>query len=688
MGVRGRSRYDIKKVVSECLFIINSSRYIVLTMQNTTQKKTPSLINSLKKKQSELVELIAKELLSRAFENRYTLHPRKFQEIAAGEGEAYLRFLTDNGDDAVVQHGRQRALQGLGERPLLALLAIIQNFSLALRDGDSFSTIQELLEKINAYRDAYLYGYMTECVNQTLKDQEQLRRALSTALENQRHELYIKNHAIHTYRNGIILTDLVGRITYANPAFTKIWGLDSDEGLLKTDCSRFLGIKNFDGLLQSVYRYEVWQNEFVAARPDGSTFDVAVSASLIQDEKDHPVGIMAFFTDITENKQMEMQLQRAHKMEAIGTLAGGVAHDLNNILSGIVSYPDIILLDLPDDSPLRGLVWKIKESGQKAASVVNDLLTLARRGVAVKEVVNLNDIVRDYLVSPEYEKLKDFHENVTVETDLEEDLIGISGSPVHLFKTLMNLVTNAAEAMPDGGKITVSTRNYYLDKPIGGYNHIKEGDYALLIVSDTGVGIPKKDTDRIFEPFYTKKVMGRSGSGLGMTVVWGTVKDHGGHIDVQSKVKVGSTFTLYFPVTREQPAKNSIPAPLKDFTAKCESVVIVDDIEEQLEVGSRLLERLGYSVTPISSGEEAVNYMRENSADLLVLDMIMDPGIDGLETYKRILKFHPDQKAIIVSGYTETDRVKKAQELGVGAYVQKPYVLEKLSVAVRNELDK
>jgi len=182
--------------------------------------------------------------------------------------------------------------------------------------------------------------------------------------------------------------------------------------------------------------------------------------------------------------------------------------------------------------------------------------------------------------------------------------------------------------------------------------------------------------------------MGRSGTGLGMAVVWGTVKDHKGYIDVQSTEGKGTTFALYFPVSREELAKDKSPVSIEDYMGKGESVLVVDDVEEQREIASRILKKLGYSVTSVSSGEEAVDYLKNNSADLLVLDMIMDPGIDGLETYKRILELHPGQKAIIVSGFSETERVKEAQRLGAGAYVKKPFLLEKIGIAVRDELDR
>jgi len=400
-------------------------------------------------------------------------------------------------------------------------------------------------------------------------------------------------------------------------------------------------------------------------------------------------------TEIAERKKSErerhrlaIQLQRAEKMEAIGTLAGGVAHDLNNILSGIVSYPELLLLDLPQDSPLIQPILAIQESGQKAASIVQDLLTLARRGVAGTEVMNINHIILDYLKSPEHEKLKSLHTEIQAETELETDLLNIIGSPIHLSKTIMNLITNAAESMPYGGMILIRTENQYIDRPITGYDDVEEGDYAVLSVSDTGLGISPDSLPRIFEPFYTNKVMGRSGTGLGLAVVWGTVKDHKGYIDIRSTEGKGTTLTLYFPVTGEGVARDKTQSSIEDYMGKGESILVVDDVKGQRKIASDILKKIGYFVTSVSSGEEAVAYMKENSADLLVLDMIMAPGIDGFETYKRILEHHPGQKAIIASGFSETERVKETQKLGAGEYIKKPYTIEKIGFAVKSELEK
>jgi CheY-like chemotaxis protein len=182
--------------------------------------------------------------------------------------------------------------------------------------------------------------------------------------------------------------------------------------------------------------------------------------------------------------------------------------------------------------------------------------------------------------------------------------------------------------------------------------------------------------------------MGKSGTGLGLAVVWGTVKDHSGYIDVQSEEGKGSTFTLYFPVTREELSKDPVSVSMAEYMGKGESILVVDDIEGQRELAARMLEKLNYRVDIVSSGEEAFEYLKDHRVDLVVLDMIMEPGIDGLDTYRKILEIHPHQRAIIVSGFSETERVRQAQDLGAGSYVKKPYVMEKIGVAIRDELDR
>lgn len=428
--------------------------------------------------------------------------------------------------------------------------------------------------------------------------------------------------------------------------------------------------------------------------PNGS-IEVLTNKIPYKDISGNTIGIIGFALDVTElrraeqeKRDLEERLLQLEKMDAIGRLASGVAHDLNNVLSAVVSYPDLLMQKIPADSPLKRPIETIRKSGQKAAAIVDDLLTLARRGVPINEVLNLNDIIGAYFEAPEFEKLKQFNPHITFETSLEPELLNIRGSSLHLAKTVMNLAANAAEATLHKGSITISTANCYIEEAMISYDlRILPGDYVMLTVADKGIGIEPADVKRIFEPFYTKKVMGRSGTGLGMAVVWGTVKDHKGNISVSSEKGKGTVIDIYFPATREPLVREKTEVSIQKYLGRGERILVVDDIPEQREITTELLSSLNYEVRTAAGGEAALVYLRENNADLVILDMIMDPGIDGLETFRSIIKFKPGQKALIASGYSETERVREAQRLGAGQYIKKPYTLEKIGLAVRRALD-
>ena len=503
---------------------------------------------------------------------------------------------------------------------------------------------------------------------------------------------------VETIRDLVFIIEPGGNLTYLNPEFEKITGYPVGE-FIGRPFTHILAPEDVEATVERFKRglagQEIPVYEVAVKHRERGTTPIELKVTSLLNAEGGTVGRIGVARDIRERKEveaqrrrLEVQLQRAQKMEAIGTLAGGVAHDLNNILSGIVSYPDLLLVQLPEQSPLRRPIQTIRDSGQKAAAIVQDLLTLARRGVAGVEVANLNRIVSSYLESPEFEKLMSLHADVLVEADLEEGLLNIMASPIQLAKVLMNLVANAAEAMPQGGTVRIRTENRYVDRPIGGYDQVREGDYALLRVADTGVGISAQGRERIFEPFYSKKVLGRSGTGLGMAVVWGTVKDLSGYIDVQSTEGQGATFTLYFPVTRERLAEETDAPAVDTYRGRGETILVVDDVQTQREIATMILTQLGYAPRAVASGEAAVQYVRDQRVDLLVLDMIMPPGMDGLDTYREIRKIDAGQKAIIASGFSETQRVRETQRLGAGQYLKKPYTLEKLGVAVRQELDR
>jgi PAS domain S-box-containing protein len=367
--------------------------------------------------------------------------------------------------------------------------------------------------------------------------------------------------------NSMILRrDPAGKITFFNECAQKFFGLSEKEVLGKNIIGTIVPEKDSQGNDQREAVLEIGAHpgnypthEYENIRSNGQRAWVSWTNKALRDPQGNIAEILCIGNDVTalreagkEKKALEARLQRAEKMEAIGSLAGGVAHDLNNILPSLISFPDVILMDLPEDSPLRKPVLSIKRSGERAAVIAQDLLTLARRAVPVRKPVNLNDVIGEYLESPEGSKLQSDYPRVQIKKDLDPALRLILGSPVHLSKTVMNLVVNAVEAISEQGRVVLSTKTAQMKEEIKGYEMIEPGDYAVLSVSDTGVGISAQDVEKIFEPFYTKKAMGRSGSGLGMAIVWGTVKDHRGYVDVKSEEGIGTTFDLYFPVAMEK----------------------------------------------------------------------------------------------------------------------------------------
>lgn len=513
--------------------------------------------------------------------------------------------------------------------------------------------------------------------------------------------------------DAVIATDANARIQLINPIAETLTGWPPAEAIGRQltdvfclkDQDQPLSVERFQlANLNGLAAQEQGKDSILVAR-DGRPVAVDYSAAPILGlEGGAMLGIVVIFRDVStriqaEDRERELQarLSRSKRMEALGILAGGVANDLRNILGPIVDYHDTIMKNLPPDSPLRADLAIINNSSHKALDIVRDLLTLGRIGHVPMEAQALNDIVDDCWQAPWFQALKAKAPLVTVESRLAPGLPPLEGSRLHLQAIVMNLINNAFDAMPDGGRLTLTATLEEAARPLEGYEIVDPGKYVVLRVTDTGAGIREEDLNQIFEPFYTKRSLGwQSGSGLGLAVVYGVVKAHKGFLDVSSALGKGSEFVVYFPVA---PAPAPAPAdaahrPGPAADRGTETILVVEDDEEQRRAVVRWLRSHGYKALAAPNGREAFDiFQNETGAlgapiDLVLLDMIMGDEWDGLDTYRNILAANPKQKAIIISGFAVTGRIQEALRLGAGQYLQKPCSMEDIGKAVRLELDK
>ncbi|MBI4318482.1 MAG: response regulator [Chloroflexi bacterium] len=412
----------------------------------------------------------------------------------------------------------------------------------------------------------------------------------------------------------------------------------------------------------------------------GHTVFLEMRNVAVRDDLGGIAAVEGIARDVTERRQLEESLLRAQRLEVAGLIAAQVAHDFNNLLSPLTAYPQLIKMQLPPDHSCIRLCDTLRKAAEQMAAINDDLLTLGRRGHFSKEPTDLNALVQEAIAH-----IPELPANVAVKLDLAPGLLPVDGSPAQLSRAIFGLVANGLEAMADGGVVSVQTENVYMDTPDGRFSRVEIGEYVRLTVSDTGCGIPPEIMERIFDPFFTtKRSQKKRGAGLGLSIVQSIVGDHRGHVDVVSEAGKGARFSVYLPVSSMCPRASAG----EGLCGGSESILIVDDDEFQREVARELLERLGYHVDVVGSGEEAVGCLINHPADLLVLDMVMPPGIDGLETYRRALEVRPGQRAIVVSGFAERARVEEALTLGAASFVRKPIMLESLARAVREGLDR
>ncbi len=486
--------------------------------------------------------------------------------------------------------------------------------------------------------------------------------------------------------DGITTTDLKGNIGYFSTKMLHLLGYEKNELIGKKVYTIYEnGIEDARYIMRELNeKGDLKDHEMRLVTSDGELIDIIVSASFLRNHKDEVTGTMGVFKDMTEKKSLEYQLRQAQKMEAIGTLAGGVAHDFNNILQAISGYTTIMSMDKGREDPDYKSLNAIKKSAERAAELVKKLLVFSRKMDTEKSPLNINQEVEqaNSILKRTIPKMID------IEVELEKEPGIIHADPVQIEQVILNLGSNAADAMPDGGKITIKTRNVSLDREfVRAHMGSASGNYVMLTVSDTGTGIDPETKEHIFEPFFTTKELGR-GTGLGLASVYGIVKNHGGYITCDSEVGEGTRFTIYFPVFKK--GSGRLDREMGNNTPKggTETILVVDDEKAILDFCGSALGRFGYEVITASSGEEAIELYKErqDTIDLVIMDLSM-PGMGGQRCLREIKGLDPEALAIVASGYSPDVQANVLKEAGAEGYIAKPYQLEDLLYAIRRIVD-
>ena len=634
----------------------------------------------LRRREKTLFDTLVGKLQETAFENRFSLHPRRLAELGTELCESFLRFLDAQDREAASAQGRKCAQEGLGEKTILAFVSSLQHFCLIEIGQD----VQSLAE-IDAFIWPLLEGYMKTREAQILTDQEQLRRALSTALESQSQELLVKNHAINTSINGIMLADLSGKVTWVNASFLFLCGYATAQEVIGSRIGEFWAGEDARRVLEVLPRAGGWRGELVARRKDESTFSVELSASLIRNEEGTAIGIMTSFVDITERKRLQSQVLQVQKMDALGQLAGGITHDFNNLLTAISGYLQLLLISVPRDTQMYQDLMQIKAAVERGAGLTRQLRLFTRQTTGKRQIVSLNDVAKET-----WEIFKrTFPPHIAIELRLSPSLWPIEADPNQMSQVLVNLCVNARDAMMDragqdaDGTLTLESTNVELsESQARRYVNALPGRYVRLRVSDTGIGMPPELLERLFIPFVTTK-SARSGTGLGLAVVYGVVANHRGFIDVASVVGSGSTFTIYLPRTERQDERPVEEAVFSSMERGHGTILVVDDDQQVREVMTRALTACGYEVVPAHGGRDAVERFADGGGiDLVILDMMM-PGMSGRECLARLREIAPAVRVLVTTGYTSNGSARDLLGEGALDIVEKPIDLKTLAEKVK-----
>ena len=492
--------------------------------------------------------------------------------------------------------------------------------------------------------------------------------------------------AIEQSADTIVITDLNGTIQYCNPAFERVTGYSKKEAIGRNPRILKSGKHNtelYKGMWATITQGSVWTGHLINKRKDGSLYEEDATISPIRDALGKVSGFVAVKRDVTKQLELERQLQQSQKLESVGRLAGGVAHDFNNLLTVINGYSGFLVKRLKTGDPLRAYADEIKIAGERAASLTKQLLAFSRKELIEPRVLDLNTTIRES--APMLQRL--IGEDITLKIHLEDSLGQVMADREQIHQVVMNLVVNARDAMPDGGRIDIQTTNFELGAEASTALHPKAmaGRYVLMTVTDNGHGIDETTRERIFEPFFTTKEVGK-GTGLGLSTVYGIIKQSGGWIDVVSEVGVGTSFMVFLPLIDE------CPVPERDGTnvraeGGSETILLVEDQDVVRSFAVAALTQVGYHVIEAPNGDDAIAIAKQHSGQihLLLTDVVM-PGMNGKELSGRLMELRPNLKVLFISGYTaDVIADRGVRDRGV-ALLHKPFSPEELAQKVREVL--
>ena len=539
----------------------------------------------------------------------------------------------------------------------------------------------EAPEKVHHELERRVQEHSPELVtaNERLKREIEQRKRAEEALRESEEKYRM---VLEACPDPIVAYDVEGAVIYLNPAFTQVFGWAPEELLGKK--IDYVPEENWpetqmmiDKVLAGESFSGVKSRRYTRQR---KILDVSISVATYLDRNGIPMGSVHTLRDITERKRFEAQLQQAAKMEAIGTLAGGIAHDFNNLLMGIQGNVSLMLMDMDFTHPYYERLKNIEKQIQSGARLTSHILGYARKGRYEVKPLDLNQLMEE--TSDTFRRTR---KEITIHRELAEDLFAIEADQAQIEQVLFNLFVNAADAMSGGGDLVLNTMNTTHNNMKGKLYDPKPGNYVLLTVTDTGTGMDKKTMERIFDPFFTSKEMGR-GTGLGLASAYGIIKGHGGYIDVESKKGHGTTFSIFLPAS-EKMGRKAVKAA-EQFIKGTGTVLLVDDEKVILEVGKELLEAMGYRVLIANDGKGAVEVYKKNrdDIDIVLLDMVM-PNMGGGEAYDRMKEINPDIKVLLSSGYGIDGEATEILERGCDSFIQKPFSVMDLSQKLRQILD-